>query len=552
MFIVQLYSGQSTTSGDFVYRIEQPGKGLSSVEGVQAANLDLLDLPDISVLTKVPVLILHHLSDPDLLPVVAERRRRGLLTIYELADNFRFSGEHLPQAKRRGPPEYHVVMEELLRRCHAVQTTGPALRDRYQNLNRNFLIFPNLVDAVHRGRREASISKKVTIGWGGSARHFSDLAHYADALCAWILRNPETRLAIMATEKIQRLFSNLPRSQVALYRPGKLTDYFSFLDALDIGVAPLLPTEFNACRSDVKYLEYALRQVVPLCSRFGPYTEIGREGENILLFGEAAELTEQLDRLHSNPQLGRRIALQAKQWVERNRLNRRQVWEQRVKTYRKLFNQVHKGQRIESARVGEFSNARAGTLLRRALNASNPKTAYVLLKRAVAAFPSNYQVHYFFGWASYGLGQTREAIAALERACQLCPTSIRSLQLLTRMLITLKDFNSALHMAERALELEPELPTLLTLKAISLQLQNRHQEAKETLEPCLRKAPKLVEAEIAYARSAIELHKFQDVRRSLNRLLRLAPESPVTASLRLLVSKRESRTVDPLRHLNAY
>ena len=147
MFILQLYSGQKTSLGDFVYRIERPAKGLSSLKDIEVLNLDLLAITEPDLLIEVPLLILHHLSDPDLLPLIAERKARGKPTIYEIADNFRASHLHRKEARRTGPPDYHLVMQEIIRRCDAVQTTSMALEDRYRELNPNFFIFQTSVIA---------------------------------------------------------------------------------------------------------------------------------------------------------------------------------------------------------------------------------------------------------------------------------------------------------------------------------------------------------------------------------------------------------------------
>ena len=90
MHILQLYSGQDVSSGDFIYRIEQPARGLQNIPGVKVDNRDLLAMRDISALMIPDILILHHVTDPDLIPVISRRKQQAKITIYELADNFRW------------------------------------------------------------------------------------------------------------------------------------------------------------------------------------------------------------------------------------------------------------------------------------------------------------------------------------------------------------------------------------------------------------------------------------------------------------------------------
>ena len=65
-------------------------------------------------------------------------------------------------------------------------------------------------------------------------------------------------------------FLNLPGERYYFQQGGILDEYMEFLGRLDIGIAPLLPTEYNRCRSDVKYLEYAAKGVTGIYSNIGP------------------------------------------------------------------------------------------------------------------------------------------------------------------------------------------------------------------------------------------------------------------------------------------
>jgi tetratricopeptide (TPR) repeat protein len=524
MYILQLYSGQNISTGDYVYRIQQPANGLSELADINVVNVDLLELNDFALLTEVPLLILHHVADPDLLPIVTQRQKNGLTTVYELSDHFLVSQNHKPEARLRGPLDYHVVMAELIRRCDAVQTTGPALRERYKHLNANYFIFPNLVDEVCGDHRKAD-SEKITIGWGGSTRHAADMEHYAEPLIRWIREHPEVRFAIMASKRIRGLFRSLPPRQLLLRSPGSLKEYQFFLDQVDIGIAPLLPTEFNACRSDVKYLEYASREVLPVCSRFGPYLNLGKEGENILLFDNPTELIHHLELLLKNPHLRKKIARQARQWVEKNRLGHRQHWQARAEIYRKLIKKEPDMNKPLFEHTSKNQETKVRNLLVQGIEASKPSESLVMLRKAVELNPDNYQVHYFYGWALCKVGQHQEAVQELQRALALCPNSIRTAQLLTRVLLLTQDFDSALTVVEKALEFEPNLPSLLTLKAIVLQLKNNHKEAFKILESCIGQEPSLVEAELAYARSAIALSHFNKAEETAKRLRQVIPDS---------------------------
>ncbi|MFQ5638713.1 MAG: glycosyltransferase [bacterium] len=525
MHILQLYSGQNLSTGDFVYRIERPAKGLSALPGVTVKNIDLLELPHYDELCEWPLLILHHITDADLLPVLAARKAKGLKTVYELADHFLASQEHRTEMRSQGPPDYYWVMTELMRRCDAVQTTGSALKQRYQHLNSNFLIFPNFIDRVRVRKEDTSSGGTMTIGWGGSLRHAADLQHYAEPLLNWIRAHPDTRLAIMAAPKIRKLFKALPPEQVRLRQPGSLQDYVRFLDELDVGIAPLLPTEFNAGRSDVKYLELASREVVPVCSRFGPYSTLGTEGENILLFDHAAELIDHLEALRTQPAQRRKIARAARQWIEQTRLARTEQWQNRAETYQK-WTDGSSGVFRPSHETRDKNRKHVAQLLNQALTISDPAKSLSLIKTAARFAPGHYQAQYFLGWALSKAGRYPESAQELRRALALCPISVRTVQLLTRVLFLMNDLDGAMTVIEHGLRIEPLFPTLLTLKGIALQLKNRHREALEVLEACIELDPCIVEAELAYFRSARVLGLQSEIEAAAYRLRDLIPDAP--------------------------
>jgi len=472
MLIVQLYSGQNGSTGDFIYRIEQPARWLSKLKGVEVVNIDLLNVSDWTPLIKAPLLILHHLSDPDLLPIIKKRREFGLPTIYELADNFHASQEHLYEDKQTAPPEYHVIIESLMKRCDAVQTTGSALRQLYEDLNTTFLVFPNLVEHVNDPKSGDNNPETFTVGWGGSVRHLADLQAYVPALTDWVIHHSDVRLGMMASQKIQQLFSNVPAEQLSLYDPGSLDDYLAFLSGLDVGIAPLLPTAFNACRSDVKFLEYASCEVVPLSSRFGPYLEVGQEDETILFFDNSKELITKLESLRGDREKRTKIAKQARRWVGENRLASKYDWQGRMEKYKSFFSECPKLD--VSSTVEELQRTRdlaLATNLLKGIESRSVQDSISILSQAVKDHRHHYQAHYFYGWAQSRVGNYEEAIDSLRYALRLYPDSIRTGELLVRNLILLQQTDDASEQLNRILAIEPHLSTLLNLQATVAQFK---------------------------------------------------------------------------------
>jgi uncharacterized protein (TIGR03032 family) len=129
-------------------------------------------------------------------------------------------------------------------------------------------------------------------------------------------------------------FAALDADRFGFLMAGTLPQYLDWLEGLDIGLAPLLPTEFNRCRSDVKFLEYASRSLVPVLQNLDPYRHLAGSGA-ALLFGDPDDLIRQLDRLVAEPELRQSIASTAHALVGRERQLAQHAPE-RLAVYREL------------------------------------------------------------------------------------------------------------------------------------------------------------------------------------------------------------------------
>ncbi len=547
MHILQLYSGQNTSTGDFVYRVAQPARGLNGLQGVEVANRDLVSIGHIETLVAAPLLILHHMSDPDLLPVIRERQKAGRPTVYELADNFLASNEHLPEALQSGPPEYHLVIKELIRRCEAVQVNNSRLAALAEPINTNCILLPNVVQEQHFGCPERGHGKVLRIGWGGSDRHFADIEAIAGPLSAWLRSTKDVKLVIQGSARIQRLFRNLPSEKVQLRAPGSLQAYLSFLDEIDVGLAPLIPGEFNACRSNVKLLEYASRGVTPLCSRYGPYLEAARSLPNLPLFGDAGEMIDWLRAFKADPKARKTIAAAAWEWAHSRYKAQASYWQSLLCEYEKVL-PAHQAKAASTSVKLQLPDESAVTVVNDALTTSDVNRTLSALQHAIRGSFRNYQLHYFYAWGLSRAGKYEQAVRQLELALQLNPLSVRSLQLLARVQLISQDIEGAQTTVERALEVEPLLATTVNLKAVILQAQARHRAAFRTLRDCLRAEPDYVDARINFARSALEIGEYFEAEISLQRLCRLVPDSAQTHHLLALLADKQGNYGLARRH----
>ncbi|MEW5947134.1 MAG: hypothetical protein AB1742_13135 [bacterium] len=88
ILVAHVAAPQPAETGDFVYRVIQPDRALGTVPGFATVSLMNISPWKNRILRDADVAVLQMLGDPDLLPVVAERKRRGKVTVFEVSDNF--------------------------------------------------------------------------------------------------------------------------------------------------------------------------------------------------------------------------------------------------------------------------------------------------------------------------------------------------------------------------------------------------------------------------------------------------------------------------------
>ncbi len=326
--IAHVSSPQVDKAGDFIYRVDQPNQALASLPNVQVIELSNLSQHKQRIFEEADVLIINLLGDPDFLPVIQKRRESGQLTVFEINDYFLGFQPWNPVYYFFKDPENKACILQLTELCDCVQVTCRELARRFSPFNSSAAVFANQMTRVGTTQKPES---PVTIGWGGSHGHLEDIRHAAPALIGWFKEHPEVRLSIMGSKEIYDLFSELDESQKNYTPPGSLDDFYRFLQTLHIGLAPILPTDYNLCRSDVKFLEYGAFGAVPVCSDLEPYRSV-QEGETGFLFKDPAEIPSILDRLISDPSLLRKVAGNAYSHVCKERMESQHA-EERLNFY---------------------------------------------------------------------------------------------------------------------------------------------------------------------------------------------------------------------------
>jgi tetratricopeptide (TPR) repeat protein len=459
--------------GDGVYRFHTPSRALSRLPGVAVVDCDLNHrlLPPLA--EKADVLVLAGF-DWDWFPLLEQRRAAGRITIFEANDYYYDIQPWNPLSAKWLDRTIQDSFRQGLTLADAVQTSTEELARRWrERTQRPVAVFQNQLTEVPP--LPPLPDRPLTIGWGGSPGHFADWYHVAPVLEKWLRDHTDVHLAVMNHE-FAKPFIQLPAERYHYTPFGALAEYLRFLRGLDIGLAPLLPTDYNRCRSDVKFLEYASQGVAGIYTDLETYRGSVIHEKTGLFYKSAEELVHCLDRLRTDKQLRRHIREQAYRQVTENRRLDQHIGK-RLDFYKQLL--PGSGSRETFDQFGTLTSS-ATAITAEVLAAAVREDRYLQLRRQ--------QPEETLLKATNG-ATTRESVQSLQKLVEQQPQYLNALQHLGRMLNDLREHRAALPVLERARALNSR--SARTMCEIGRAYYNLRDDAKarETLELALNMNP---------------------------------------------------------------
>jgi uncharacterized protein (TIGR03032 family) len=458
LFILQV--GEFLDVGDGVYRFHTPSRQLSRLPGVVVADCDLQHRLLPALAEAADVLVLAGF-DWDMFPLLERRRAAGRVSVFEANDYYYDLQPWNPLSARWLDRALQDSFGQGLTVADAVQTSTPELARRWrERTTRPVAVFVNqLTDVPPLAPPRAG---PLTIGWGGSPGHFADWFHIAPFLERWLQAHPDVHLAVMSHE-FARPFVSLPPERYRFTPFGSLAEYLEFVRGLDIGLAPLLPSAYNRCRSDVKFLEYASQGVAGIYADLEPYRGCVVHGQTGLLYRTPEDLLAALDLLAGDAALRQRLRQQAHAYVAAQRRLEDHAGE-RLAFYRGLLAGPARGHTLgdevlaAAVRDGRYLQLRPQppeAALRAALAAPASRASVQALERLVQEHPAYLGALQHLGRSLNDLREPAAALGYLERARALDPDSARTLCEIGRAYYHLNDAARARHTLEAALTRNP-------------------------------------------------------------------------------------------------
>lgn len=269
-------------------------------------------------------------------------RRMGssltLRTVYENDDDI-FNITHENSMAYETYKEGGEVREAVLRYCNTagmITTTTPHLGDLHRSMSPHVpvAVLPNYIPEWVLNLEHDPRNGRPRIGWVGGSSHDRDIQQAASSVRRFIKRFPEWQLCIGGVD-----YRDQFKVKDALFMPWiHVTDdpklYYRVID-FDIGICPLLDTEFARSKSPIKALEYMARGAVVVASDVEPYRNFIQHGVNGFLVKREHEWLKYLSELAGDPFL--LAAMKAAAFKTAGQWTIEKHWPKWVDAYKSLY-----------------------------------------------------------------------------------------------------------------------------------------------------------------------------------------------------------------------
>lgn len=223
--------------------------------------------------------------------------------------------------------------------CDALTVSTVPLKKKLQahikavhNVNIPIFVVPNCNDIADWNYKKVE-EKGVVIGYSGGLSHNDDLDMVLPAIKTIMEKYPEVRFQMMGQmdiAKAKKVFGKWKqslRNRILLMNATKTQpEYPAYLaeQPWNIGIAPLIDSPFNECKSHIKFMEYSMYKIPVVASRIYPYYKdifgvptIEHE-ETGLLCDTVEDWVENLSRLIENEDLRKKLGENAYNHVVKN------------------------------------------------------------------------------------------------------------------------------------------------------------------------------------------------------------------------------------------
>lgn len=250
--------GFTNSSAAAYWRIAEPFKFLRA-NGIDAEVIHT-GITD-AVVKDADVIVLQSCVDREGIALIhAYQKEQGKKLVMDEDDDMQASenNPHKIEHERHNVVEIKKITAGI---ADLITTTQRHLADKLKAFNSHVAILPNSMDMERWDLPKlTNDSPFIRIGWFGSVTHKADIEMIAPALRRIMDEFSMVRFFFMGDMRFAELFEGYPVECMTAVPfdawPSRLHGL-----RLDIGLAPLEDTEFNRCKSNIKFMEYAIAQI---------------------------------------------------------------------------------------------------------------------------------------------------------------------------------------------------------------------------------------------------------------------------------------------------
>jgi hypothetical protein len=194
--------------------------------------------------------------------------------------------------------------------CSEIWVSTPILARRYARFS------PRLLEPIYVESKSADEEKAVYF-YHGTWAHRQEIEWLVPVVRQVQEAIPGAWFEIMGTDRVRRLYRDIPRVRVVHPMPWK--DYLAYAGTVtyQVGLAPCFDTEFNRARSHSKIFDITRLGAAGVYSNVTPYAEKVIHGETgFLCTNEPDKWVTMLTRLLNDEKLRSSLYLKAKAWCE--------------------------------------------------------------------------------------------------------------------------------------------------------------------------------------------------------------------------------------------
>jgi GT2 family glycosyltransferase/glycosyltransferase involved in cell wall biosynthesis len=258
--------------------------------------------------------------------LVRHCERHGIRIVYETDDDLFQIEENHPEIDFYQP---RIAAAELIaRRAVTVLVSSPILKERIHQINADIRVVPNVLDESlwfkTSGPRNPvrSDAKTVRILYMGTMTHSADLdlleepvrllkAEFGGSIELDII-------GITADRRNCDWFNVVPVPGICGHSYPIFVEWLRAENRWDFAVAPLVDSDFNRCKSYIKYLDYGALGLPGVFSAIGVFEKVVKQGKTGYCVEDAAGWYDAMRLLITNKKLRQQMGQSAGLDVESN------------------------------------------------------------------------------------------------------------------------------------------------------------------------------------------------------------------------------------------